>query len=70
MKHTKPRPSSREFIFKIRQPEKRTALLHLKSALVQERYEECAGIIAAAREFGATERDIRDLLEDPRREVT
>ena len=48
-------------------PVKLTALLYLKDALKQERYEECAGIIAIAKEFGATEAQVRYLLEDPRR---
>jgi hypothetical protein len=36
-----------------------TALSYLKEALVKERYEECADLIAAAKRFGATGRDIR-----------
>jgi len=36
-----------------------TALSYLKEALVKERYEECAELIAAAKRFGATQRDIR-----------
>jgi hypothetical protein len=36
-----------------------TALLYLKEALVKERYEECPELIAAAKRFGATQRDIR-----------
>ena len=47
-----------------------TALLYLKEALLKERYEECAGIIAVALEFGAGQNRVRWLLEDPRREVT
>ncbi|HLD50193.1 MAG TPA: hypothetical protein VJC08_03265 [bacterium] len=44
-----------------------TALLYLKEALVEERYEECAGIIRLALEFGAGEARVGYLLEDPRR---
>ncbi len=46
-----------------------TALLYLKEALVEERYEECAGIIRLALEFGAGEARVGYLLEDPRRPV-
>ena len=48
-------------------PIRLTALLYLKEALLKERYEECAEIVAAAKEFGAADFEIRDLLEDPRR---
>ena len=48
-------------------PAKLTALLYLKEALLKERYEECAQTIAVAREFGAADFEIQDLLEDPRR---
>lgn len=51
-------------------PVKLTALLYLKDALKGERYEECAGIIAIAKEFGATEAQVRYLLEDVRRNPT
>ena len=46
-----------------------TALFYLKDALLQERYEECAGIIAIALEFGAGKPQVAYLLEDPRRPV-
>ena len=36
-----------------------TALSYLKEALINERYEECAELIAAAKRFGATGRDVR-----------
>lgn len=49
-------------------PVKLSALLALKEALVNERYEECREMIAIAREFGAAETEIYYLLEDPRRE--
>ena len=48
-------------------PVKFSALLTLREALVQERYEECAEIIAIAKEFGARDREIYYLLEDLRR---
>ena len=48
-------------------PVKLTALLYLKDALRQEKYEICSGIIAVAKEFGATASEIQRLLEDPRR---
>ena len=46
---------------------KNAALYSLKNALLKERYEICSNIIAVAREFGASDREIRYLLEDPRR---
>ncbi|MBI2167669.1 MAG: hypothetical protein HYU34_05465 [Candidatus Omnitrophica bacterium] len=48
-------------------PVKFSALLALREALIQEKYEECAEIIAIAKEFGARDREIYYLLEDPRR---
>lgn len=48
-------------------PLKITALLYLKEALLKEQYEECAAIIATAKEFGALDWQIRLLLEDPKR---
>ena len=48
-------------------PLKMTALLYLKEALLKEQYEECAAIVATAREFGALDWEIRLLLEDPKR---
>lgn len=50
-----------------RHPVKLTALLYLRDALRRERYETCPEYIAVAREFGAVEREIEELLEDPRR---
>ncbi len=49
---------------------KLTALLYLREALLAERYEECAGCIATALEFGAKPIEIQYLLEDPRRRPT
>ena len=50
-----------------RDPVKLTALIYLREALLEARYEECAEIIAIAKEFGALNGEIRLLLEDPRR---
>ena len=61
------RPRSRFAFKRNKDPVKYTALLYLKEALQEERYEECAEFIATAREFGATPREIQNLLEDPRR---
>lgn len=44
-----------------------TALVYLKEALLRERYENCAEIIAIAKEFGAENYQVQALLEDPRR---
>ncbi len=46
-------------------PVKLTALLYLKEALLAERYEECAEFVSTAREFGAQEREIQSILENP-----
>lgn len=48
-------------------PVKLTALLYLRDALREERYEECAELIEIAHEFGAKPFEIQNLLEDPRR---
>ena len=44
-----------------------TALLYLKEALMNEAYEDCPLAIKVAKEFGAEEFEIQNLLEDPRR---
>lgn len=51
----------------LKHPVKLTALLYLKEVLLKERYEECAPLILIAKEFGAAEFEVEDLLEDPRR---
>lgn len=51
-------------------PVKLTALLYLREALLDEVYEECAQAIRIAKEFGAEEFEIQNLLEDPRRRPT
>ena len=48
-------------------PVKLTALLYLKEAIQKEKYEEAPEFIEIAREFGAKEREIEELLEDSRR---
>ena len=63
-----PGQQGRKEVFK--HPVKLTALLYLKEALLKERYEECQAVIAVAKEFGAADFEIQDLLEDPRRTPT
>ena len=46
---------------------KLTALLYLRESLLRQRYEESAQFISVAREFGAQDLEIEELLEDPRR---
>ena len=50
-----------------RNPVKLTALLYLREALRTERYEQCAQFIQVAKEFGAQDREVDELLEDARR---
>lgn len=50
-------------------PVKLTALVYLKEALQTEHYEVCADMISTAKEFGATDREVYNLLEDSRRSV-
>ncbi len=50
-----------------RHPVKMTALIYLREALLNEVYEDCPLAIEIAREFGAQEFEIQNLLEDPRR---
>ena len=51
----------------VKHPVKLTALLYLKEAVLKEQYEICAETISIAKEFGATPSEVRNLLEDPRR---
>ena len=51
----------------MKHPVKLTALLYLKEALLKQKYELCPEIISVAREFGAANFEIQDLLEDTRR---
>ncbi len=48
-------------------PVKLTALLYLREALLREWYEQCPLFIAVAKEFGALNEEIEELLEDARR---
>ena len=48
-------------------PVKLTALLYLREALLAERYAECPLFIRVAKQFGAVNREIEELLEDARR---
>ena len=50
-----------------RHPVKMTALLYLREALLNEVYEDCPLAIEIAKEFGAEDFEVRNLLEDPRR---
>ena len=52
---------------RLKHPVRLTALLYLREALLAERYEECADLIAVAQEFGAPPYEVQLLLEDPRR---
>ncbi len=56
-----------ELRIRSRDPLKLTALLYLREALLWEKYEECAGLISYAKEFGAEDFEVQFLLEDPRR---
>ena len=64
---TMPNPGERKRILRSSHPVKLTALLYLKEALFREQYEKCPEIVAVAKEFGAEDFEIGDLLEDPRR---
>lgn len=48
-------------------PVKLTALLYFREALIKEQYEQLAELAQIAREFGAEELEIQELLEDVRR---
>lgn len=52
---------------RVRDPVKLTALVYLREALLEEKYEDCFEFIAIAREFGALDEEIRVLLENPKR---
>ena len=66
MQKVQERPRAPNWLRVRKDPVKLTALLYLREALQAQRYEECAQFIATAREFGAQEREIEELLEDPR----
>ncbi|MBI3318803.1 MAG: hypothetical protein HYZ90_06675 [Candidatus Omnitrophica bacterium] len=61
------RPPTLTLLTVKKNPVKLTALLYLKEALLSQRYEECPLFIRVAKEFGAKEREIEELLEDARR---
>ena len=61
------RPPTLTLVKVNRNPVKLTALLYLKEALVAQRYEQCPEFIRVAKEFGAVEWEIEELLEDARR---
>lgn len=48
-------------------PLRLTSLLYLREELSRENYEICHEIVDLAIEFGASEMDIKLVLEDPRR---
>lgn len=48
---------------------KATSLLYIQEALIAERYEECEGLIRAAKRFGATQEEISSVLSDYAKEV-
>ncbi len=52
---------------RVKHPVVLTALIYLREALIREEYEKCRELIAIAEEFGAQEKEISYLLEDPRR---
>ena len=64
---TMPNPGEKKRILKSSHPVKLTALLYLKEALFKEQYEKCPEIVSVAKEFGAEDFEVQDLLEDPRR---
>ena len=41
-----------------------TSLIYLKEALVNERYEQCAELIRAAKRFGASQGEIKTVLTE------
>jgi len=65
------RPYGQPFYFNtqsvLRHPMRLSALLALKEALLEEKYEDCCDIIGIAKEFGASDWEIYYLLEDARR---
>ena len=61
------RPPTPLLVVVKRDPVKLTALLYLKESLLTQRYEESAQFIQVAKEFGAVDWEVEELLEDPRR---
>ncbi len=57
-------------VYKVkRHPVKLTALLYLREALLEERYEICPDLIQVALEFEANPYEIQQILESPKRTV-
>ena len=54
---------------KNRDPVGLTALVYLRDALLREEYEICGFIIQTAKEFGVSDLEILNVLEDPKRSV-
>ena len=67
MQTIRERPRAPTLLKVKKDPVKLTALLYLKEAVLAQRYEQCPDFIWIAREFGAKEMEINELLEDPRR---
>ena len=63
---TEVRRTGRGFFRRSKDPVKVTALLYLKEALIGENYEDCADFVRIAREFGALDFEIQNILENPR----
>ena len=61
------RPPTSTLVVVKKDPIKLTALLYFREALLAQRYEQCPTFIRIAKEFGAVEWEIEELLEDPRR---
>ena len=61
------RPPTPVLVVVKKDPVKLTALLYLKEALLAQRYEECALFVHVAKEFGAIDWEVEELLEDSRR---
>ena len=55
--------------FRNRDPVKLTALQYLREAILKEEYETCGYFISVAKDFGATDYEVLNILEDPRRVV-
>ena len=59
--------SLRWVIARKKHPVKLTALLYLREALAKQWYEDCPYFIQVAKEFGALDVEVEELLEDGRR---
>ena len=61
------RPPTPTLVVVKKDPVKLTALLYLRESILAQRYEESAQFVRVAKEFGAIDWEIEELLEDPRR---